>query len=1083
MANEQLPPDAYGPINKDRPGNIDPFAKFDNYIRYQDMVRYQTISQYEQSSITPQSLSGYQQRSMARGAYQYGTGDDIAPRYYQRQREMTRLGRIGGVVTGAATFAPVVTMAMGGFVSGLAISGAAAVPGIYLARGVDRTIERQKLMHSMALDLEQYRSNLGLNSSLSYDDATRLSTRLLQGMGPGPGEGKLGGTGQFFNREQQFRIHKVAISNNMINARGYGADSGTMKQYERNFEELKKTTEDVVKLMQTTIEGGMSVIKNLQQSGFKSMRDVRAQIFQSKAFGGLTGLGTENMMQIGAAGAQAVQGTPYSAMIGANMYQQGAAQAGIMARGSMAGQYLVDRVGGVAAAGAAIGRFHMNIFSSGMGTKLAAYMMNPDGTMNKDRLNRVASGKVGVDEMIRGAGDRAYAMGAGRASFEEKKMMLYNDPTTKGWIRDQMTTDIFNMWRSRKPGSVEDQAWVFAGLGTNDIREQQLMKNYLLGPKGYDRMFAASNLEETMARNKMLPVKPYGLKGFVGSINRQLDAFGDDAAIGMLNAGQDFVKGVTNLQGTPLDKFATWAAKGRGLVSKNTMSLFNAGNPGDMRTGLARMYGLESEGDIVAGARLLYSGAGRGMSLSNKRTPFNAGQQLDYSKMSAQGIDVAMSIMASAMYNNKTKDLVYNTNLMNAIPGGIKSYFAKSLQTDPELTTRIALEQYTFEKAHVKTAYAAARKEYDAMVIQEPGGLAKERGIMERARFDNIVNGKYPSGINGTRLKYLESEKMYNKINSLPDYHARTVQSGLDATELAKAHTDRIFYSKQEEAYSNASTGGGVGTVGLNKEIAKAVRAVFPGFNAQDPNSVLGVIDYYTQLKEKGVSGKYSLTDIETTFLQALGTRDKAIAPVAKALEHINVAKYQSFAMQRAQNIISAGEQRGIKMSSAFRTDLTNVLAADKNVVSDKAAVEFATQNAQLLSQLSGTASSSYFTKDLVGRADVASRIMNDPGVTLAAQGADRIRKDKIIDALQSAILTKDLSKIRGIPDSELYADETKNKKIKIENLNDAKRAYDIMRNERMDESSSVTTDDRGNTRYANVNPPITNYWNNRWVL
>lgn len=1082
MANEQLPPDAYGPINKDRPGNIDPFANFDNFIRYQDMLRYQTISQYAQSTITPQSLSWYQQRGIAHGAYQYGTGDDQAMRYYQRQREMSRIGTVGGVVSGAAAFAPVATVAMGGLITGLGISAVAAIPGIYIARGVDRTVERQKLMHSMALDLEQYRSNLGFNSALSYNDATRLSTRLLQGMGPGPGEGPLGGTGQFFNREQQLRIHKIALSNNMINARGYGADSGTMKQYERNFEELKKTTEDVVKLMQTTIEGGMAVIKNLQQSGFRTMRDVNAQIRQAKAFGGLTGLGTENMMQIGAAGAQAVQGTPYAASIGANMFQQGAAQAGLLARGSMAGQYLVDRVGGVAAAGAAIGRFHMNIFSSGMGTKLAAYMMNPDGSVNQDRLNRVTSGKVGVDEMLMGAGNRAYAMGANRAAFEEKKMMLYNDPTLKGWERDAMSMGLFNMWRANKPGNIETQAGTFAGLGTNDIREQQLVKNYLLGPKGYDRMLAASNLEDTMIRNKTLPIQPYGIKGFVGNVNRQLGAWGEDVAIDVMNAGNDFLKGVTQLAGTPFDRFATRAARGLGLVSPNRTTLFNWGSPGDMRTGLSRMYGLESTGDIVAGANLLYSGAGRGMKLL-KHTPFYAGQQLDYGKMSTQGIDIAMSIMASALYNDKTKDLYYNTSLMDVIPGGRKSYFAQSLMKSPALTARIALEQFGFEKANAKISFDAARKEYDAMVLQEPGGIAKERQIMERARFENFVNDKYPTGIDGKRLRYLEAEKIYNKLNTLPDYHASAVQAGKNAIDVVNDHTKSIFYSHAQSA-STAKEDSGIQIFGPNKTIEKVIRSVIPGFDATKPESVIGAIDYYAKLKSKisaGFGG--TLTDVESKFVKALGVKDKEIAHVIRALDYVNIAQYQTYAAQRATNIIAAGERRGIEMSSAFRKDLVNVLAADKNVVDDKAAREFAIQNANLLSQLSGTASASYFTKDLTGRADLASRIMSDPGVAMAAKAAERSRKDKLIDELQAAILSGDTTRIRNLPESELYADEAKKKKIKIDKVEDAKRAYDILRNERLDESGAVTTDDRGNTRYANVNPPITNYWNNRWVL
>lgn len=1102
MANEQLPPDAYGPINKDRPGNIDPFANFDNFIRYQDMLRYQTISQYAQSTVTPQSI--HQQRGMARGAYQYGTGDDQAPRYYQRQREMARVGMAGGIVSGAATFAPVATMAMGGLITGLGISAAAAIPGIYIARGVDRTIERQRLMQEMAVDLDQRRSSLGFNSSLSYNDSTNLASRMLQNMGPGPGEGRMGGSQPFFNREQGLRIHKVALANNMINARGYGADSGTMRQYEKNFQELTKTTEDVVKLLQTTIEGGMSVIKNLQQSGFRTMKDVNAQIRQAKAFGGLTGLGAENMMQIGAAGAQGVQGTPYAASIGANMFQQGAAQAGMMARGSMAGQYLVDRVGGVGAAGAAIGRFHMNIFSSGMGTKLAAYMMNPDGSVNQDRLGRVTSGKVGVDEMIRGAGDRAYAMGPNRAMFEKYKMNLYNDPTTKGWMRDAMTGDIFNAWRARKPGSVETQAWVFAGLGTNDIREQELMQNYLLKPKGYWQMNAASNVEAAVAGAQRYGVAPYGLKGLVYNVNRGMTNWGANVGNRAM-AGLGDIRNALNpadYAGTWVDKWGMAAGRALGVVSPDRASLFRSGNIGDEYTGLSRAFGAEAMGG-AAGYHLMHT---RGPTKSSSRSFKNVADIGDYT---GGQLDRMLQMIAIAKSNDTVGELISGSDFrtltrgisLNKTPTGYLNFQKDSMGFINNLPGQIANN-----KVNIDLEFKTRQNEYYNELSRSSYSAKEEDKKMYDMRINKLLTGSYNSGntlLDKKRDAYIttmDNQRMLSKVGDYNDqlYTSQVTAKGLLSAAAVSAFRPMVEVPLPASLKNEASTKmrtvmKAQWDVGAIEQLSKAV----PSLRLTDKNTLAGMGDLVrTYQKVKDAVGSGTLTDDTikgmqtkdvTEWFRAASKFDKAFTDVLPALAETDRAKATITAYARTKSIFGAADQMGIPMTADFRQKFTNIMTG---VTRDASEVSgFVTKNEDLLNRMAGVSQRGYFTKDLTGSEDFSTRFLQTADSMASMAGVEKNRKRSVVKALQYAIYAKDRSMLGDIAGSEKAlrisgTDPTVAKGLSIKNEDEMKKTLKFFENElRMDESGTVTTDDRGNTRYANVNPPITNYWNNRWVL
>ena len=1104
MANEQLPPDAYGPINKDRPGNIDPFAKFDNYIRYQDMVRYQTISQYEQSSITPQSLSWYQQRGAAQGAYQYGTGDDSTSRYYQRQREMARMGRMGGILSGAATFAPVATITMGGLVTGIGISAVAAIPGIYIARGVDRTIERQRLMQEMAVDLDQRRSSLGFNSSLSYNDSTNLASRMLQNMGPGPGEGRLGGSQPFFNREQGLRIHKIALANNMMNARGFGADSGTMKQYEKNFKDLTKTTEDVVKLLQTTIEGGMSVIKNLQQSGFRTMKDVNAQIRQAKAFGGLTGLGAENMMQVGAAGAQAVQGTPYSAMVGANMYQQGATQAGMMARGSMAGQHLIDRVGGVGAAGAAIGRFHMNIFSSGMGTKLAAYMMNPDGTMNQDRLNRVTSGKVGVDEMIRGAGDRAYAMGAARASFEEKKMMLYNDPTTKGWERDAMTTGLFNMWRKNKPSSVEDQAWVFAGLGTNDIREQQLMKNYLLKPKGYWQMDAASNVEAAVADGKKYGASPYGLKGLVYNVNRGMTNWGANVGNRVMSGLNDVgnLFNTSDFAGTLVDKWGMATGRALGVVSRDRASLFKRGSIGDEYTGLSRALGVDAMGG-ASGYHLMHT---KGPTKSLSRTFKNVADIGDYT---GGQLDRMLQMIAIAKSNDTVGELISGSDFrtltrgisLNKTPTGYLNFQKDSMGFINNFPGQIANN-----KVNIDLEFRTRQNEYYNELSKSSYSAKEEDRKMYDMRISKLLTGSYNSGntlLDKKRDAYIttmDNQRMLSKVGDYNDqlYTSQVTAKGLLSAAAISAFRPTVEVTLPASSKNDASTTMRTTMVKQwDKASIEELSTVVPSLRMTDKGTLAGMGDLvrtYQMVKDAIGTGTLTEDTIKgkstgevTEWYRKASKFDKAFSDVLPALNDVDRSKATVTAFARVKSILGAADRMEIPMTDDFRKQFTNVMTGVTQNAADVSG--FAKNNEETLNRMAGVSQKGYFTKNLTGSEDFSTRFLQTADSMASMAGVERDRKRGIVKALQYAIYAKDNTMLRAIAGSETALrisgeDATTAKGLSIKKESDMKDTLRFFENSlKMDESGSVTTGDRGNTRYANVNPPITNYWNNRWVL
>lgn len=595
-----MPPDyGYGPVNYANQGGNDPFGAFDNRIRYNDMVRHQMVSQYQQEVVRPSTMTLSQARQVAtERRFQYGVPGGQDPRFYERQAELSRMAYgsslskgmldIGmyGLAEAGLTAAGVGTI--GAFTLPIA---ATLAPMHFINKGVQNSLERRKFVHGIAADVEQYRDRLGFKGGLSYSQATRLGTSLQESMYE---------PGQFFSKSQQMDIHKIGLSNNLINAAGKGMSSGTISQYKKNFEELRDTTEEVVKLLQTTVEGGMSVIKELQQKGFGNIRQIRQQVVQAKALGGMTGLGAQNMMQIGAAGAQAVQGTPWSANVGASMYQIGAAEAATMVSSGAAGAYAVKRVGGVAAAGATIGNFAMNMMQSGIGTKLAAYAMKGDGSVDEDRLQRVLSGKASGYEIVTGANRVGYAMGENRVRFGMFKEDLLNQMSDKE--RTQMVTAGFNAWSKQRPySSLENKAYVFAGLYTNDPRSQRLMYQNLMTAKDYGTMRARTSVERAMLDERR--GAPIGMRKLFKGTSDAFNQVVNDVGESITQASSDVMNAATDVWGglkTGVGMAGEGILKGVGIVGPE--GFIDRTNYADMRSSYENLYGLRGATNVQAAA-------------------------------------------------------------------------------------------------------------------------------------------------------------------------------------------------------------------------------------------------------------------------------------------------------------------------------------------------------------------------------------------------------------------------------------------------------------------------------------------------
>ena len=791
-----MAPNGWDPtaMGGDQPG---PGDGFNNKVDYGDIVRYNVVSQYQQMMANQTPMTYQQTRKyLTQDRFQYGNGDRDW-RAYNRQAEMNRNAygtSVASAMMNYGAFEATSTVATAVGMTGLGGFAFAAVAPIipmhFVNQGMQKSLERQRYMNSMATDIESYRDRLGM-PNISYGEATQLASNMTR---------SAYNRDNYFNPQQTSEIHKIALANDMLSAKTKGMSQGDIVQYEKNFKELVETVKSVTKVLNVTKEGGMSIIKEMQQQGFGTMGQIQSGILSAKAYGMMSGLGTQNMMNLGAAGAAAVQGTPWSSVAGSQMYQTGAAYAGGMAQGNNSGmQRSVAQAGGPAQAGAAIARFQMNVMQSGMGTKLLSYAMNANGTLDTERWGRLMNGGVSAYEITTGSAQRGYEMDVGgRAMLQRNKSKILSDmaeDNPEELMRG--TQSLFDAWRMGKGGDRRAQAQVFASqFSGGDDRMANLYSDLLFNGPEYGRMAANRKIAGSMAgvanprsmisRNLEYAYQNWGLGGLEVA-GAQLAQGGSDATR-MISSAAGYVgrfyKGVADRVFSGIvpgaQQYGLFGTARRGI--------------GDMQTGLSNYYGTTSSITQI---------------------------ELDrYHNMSPQ----MMSAIQGAGPRSKSMfDIGKISNAIETSRGEEALHTLQSLQTaigngrelewftgSPDRLARVGIERYGANLDRTETdlfkKIRSNPKQAAADLINDYGTATTSINRQSEQALSNWDNYQKLNGINADRkeeLKLARIEAQYFTDEQISNYKKKDANYGY----MSNHERDLIVASKAQDGQRQLSKG------------------------------------------------------------------------------------------------------------------------------------------------------------------------------------------------------------------------------------------------------------------------------------
>jgi len=975
-------------------------------------------------------------------------------RAYQRQAELNRLAMVSTTMSVATDIGMWSTASAGMTAAGATGATAffgpmalTALPAAFVGKVTGDYIDKQRRIHSIASDIDVYGGRLGFGTPLTYGQSTALGGAMYS---------EFNRRGDFFNTEQQERIHKIGLSNEMMSARG-GAGAGTVQQYKENFRKLKDTTAEIVKMMKTTIEGGMSIIKDMQNMGFGSLDDIRNQVKQVKALGSMSGIGTTNMTSVGFAGASyATNRNPYwRASVSAGAYQSGTASASYMAAGSSGAQQAVADVGGVANAGGILARTQMENLQGSIGTRMMSYAMNPDGSIDQDRLSNIISGNVSAYELVSGSNQRGYNMGAGgRAIFARNKRMALNAMSPERISR--LNQRAFEMWGQGRGGTSEQQAWVYSGYKTSDPRSRELYFQSLINPAGFGQMYAHGEIVDRMKDPLYDVSNPWWGRRIT---NRAGEIISDVST----DLGQEIIspafKGLNRFTGKVSDIWdASMGGIGRFVLQDPTYTHGDQGL-GDRQRALNFAYGINKPMNIVRGIAAFNKSRAAGNTIGAvTATPLTGPlADFDITTLNRKELSNLGSMLTTYSFQNNPSEFFKKNSEIRQLINITNSEairFSKSGQADLTATAlSYAYNQYI----------SGSAKQYDMAQSKLDQWLADPNTTLSDKDKENQIYYAKTSiyGEQGDLGRFAPVVQQYVKA-----------QKEYSVTQGLKLSRGRGFKRFDEEQYDKTLQGMYKGARLLNM---RGFKKFVAGRDYTDPDVAEQMFEEYIDVAGKIKTPGYIPTERESE-INTFGTTLKRTIGYYKAeeqMEQKDVASIQEYYKARTQNVLDEATISGLKISPIVKETLKKGYIEGNYKVLTK---EFFTSNIEPIKKLFGGDLGEYSklkdTKQFENLMFNSHQAVqhNQNFEIKEARRKELLLSNAIVSGKQEVDLSVNINKGGEAEKSESNIVEKKDYALMLQALGV------------ITQNPSVTTDEYGKSSVVNAQPMVMNHWNNSWT-
>lgn len=305
--------------------------------------------------------------------------------------------RMGGMANTAMGIA-------GGAVGGLGVGaiGAAAAYGLYKGG--------------------QFVSSNLYQGGASYVQGQNLAAQFAPSVAPGqtltPGY-SLASTMRGISNSTGFSEDEVARAARELDAQKLFQTTKDMKEFKEKLGTAMKAVKEIASVTKTSIDDAVKMFGDLRAQGFYNTADIQSQSALTQARASITGLGLGTTLAVGGVGTQMARQMGLRGRVGSDLAQRNVTGVSLALRSGALSEEEVTEMGGVEAVGLSQTEAQMRFLSSARGRTMIAGMMGAGGKMDPNRIRKVLSGNMTLEDLVTQTAEGGNLYAAGTRAAKE----------------------------------------------------------------------------------------------------------------------------------------------------------------------------------------------------------------------------------------------------------------------------------------------------------------------------------------------------------------------------------------------------------------------------------------------------------------------------------------------------------------------------------------------------------------------------------------------------------------------------------------------------------------------------------------
>lgn len=268
----------------------------------------------------------------------------------------------------------------------------------------------------------QFALNNMYQGGMNYIQGQNLANQMAPSVAPTQslaGGYSLSNTLQDISRSTGFGQDDIARAARELDAQRLFQTTKDMKEFKDKLGTAMKAVKEIASVTKTSIDDAVKMFGELRAQGFYNTADIQSQSALTQARASITGMGLNTTLAVGGMGTQMARQMGLKGSVGSDLANRNLTGVSLALRSGALSEAEVMEMGGVEQVGLSQTSAQMRFLSTARGRTMIAGMMGAGGKMDPDRVRKVLSGNMTLEDLVTQTAEGGNLRAAGTQAAKE----------------------------------------------------------------------------------------------------------------------------------------------------------------------------------------------------------------------------------------------------------------------------------------------------------------------------------------------------------------------------------------------------------------------------------------------------------------------------------------------------------------------------------------------------------------------------------------------------------------------------------------------------------------------------------------